>query len=92
MTGATTAEILSSLAPNRPGIEMSTIPYNELAELLLETSMTVVADAPCRPEETADAIIDALSLTQLREHLLMHLTIDSWTVDLTIPGNSCSGH
>ena len=61
---------------------MSIIPYNELAELLLETSTTVGADAPCRPEETADAIIDALSLAQLREHLLLHLTIDSSTVDV----------
>jgi hypothetical protein len=68
-------------APNRREPQMSIIPYNELAELLLDTSSTAGADESCCPEETADAIIDALSLTQLREHLLLHLTIDSSTVD-----------
>jgi hypothetical protein len=52
----------------------------EIAELLLVTSTTASAD-DCGPEETADAIIDALSMTKLREHLLLHLTIDTWPVD-----------
>jgi hypothetical protein len=60
---------------------MTAIPYNEIAELLLVTSTTASA-AGCRPEETADAIIDALSMTQLREHLLLHLTIDNWPIDV----------
>ena len=64
---------------------MSEIPYNELAALLIEASPIVIPDDRRAPEETVDAIMDALSLTQIREHLLLHLTIDHWAVDYEQP-------
>ena len=66
---------------------MSTFPYNEIAELLIQDSMTVTRDDPGGPERRVDAIMDALSLTRLREYLLLHLTIDTegWAADSELP-------
>ena len=64
---------------------MSPIPYIDLAALLIEGSTVVSPDDRCGPEETVEAIMDALSLTQLREHILLHLTIDNWAVDYEQP-------
>ena len=64
---------------------MSEIPYIDLAALLIEGSTVVSPDDRCGPEETVEAIMDALSLTQLREHILLHLTIDNWAVDYEQP-------
>jgi hypothetical protein len=60
---------------------MSEIPYIDLAALLIEGSTVVIPDDRSGPEETVDAIMDPLSLRQLREHLLLHLTVDKWAVD-----------
>jgi hypothetical protein len=62
---------------------MSTFPYNEIAELLIEDSVAVSRDQPGDPEQRADAIMEVLSLTRLREYLLLHLTIDpeGWAVE-----------
>jgi len=60
---------------------MSAIPYIDLAALLIEGSTIGIPDDRRGPEETVDAIMDALSLTQLRDHLLLHLTIGNWAVD-----------
>ena len=64
---------------------MSEIPYIDLAALLIEGLTVVIPDDRRGPEETVDAIMDALSLRQLREHLLLHLAVDNWAVDYEQP-------
>ncbi len=66
---------------------MSTFPYNEIAQLLIEDSVALGPSQPGDPERRADAILDALSLTRLRAYLLLHLTIDTegWAADSELP-------
>ncbi len=66
---------------------MSTFPYNEIAELLIVDAMTVSPDEPRDPARRADDIMNVLSLTRLREYLLLHLTIatESWAADSELP-------
>ena len=49
--------------------------YIDIAADLIGDWKTLEPD-PGEPAETADAIMAAFSLTQLREHLVLHLTID----------------
>ena len=56
---------------------MSTFPYNEIAALLIEDSAALRPDDHRHPTQAADSIVDAFSLTRLREYVHLHLTIDA---------------